>query len=128
MVGAPIGRPFLKLFPCPEVVGSSPNDFTSFIQCPGDMWQPLLGPHVTNLFATNMPCVGRQFVHTTDQSIRHKHATCRMPICPHDCQPTPTMCRTALPTQLLPRVIWPCHVIIHMDCTDCTVSTFVLPV
>ena len=57
MVGAPIGRPFPKLYPFLEVAGSSLANYTNFNQCPGDMWQPLLGPCVTNPFTTNMPCV-----------------------------------------------------------------------
>jgi hypothetical protein len=54
--GAPVGRPFPKPYPCPEVAGSSPADYTSFNQCPGDTWRPLFGPRVTNPFAT-MPRV-----------------------------------------------------------------------
>jgi hypothetical protein len=56
MGGAPVGRPFPKPHPCPEVAGSSPADYTSFNQYVGDTWQPFLGPCVTNPFTT-MPRV-----------------------------------------------------------------------
>jgi hypothetical protein len=45
-VARSVGRPFPKLYPCPEVAGSSPADYTNFIQCPGDTWRPCLG-HVS---------------------------------------------------------------------------------
>jgi hypothetical protein len=46
MVGVPVGRPFPKLFPCPEVAGSSPADYTNFNQCQVTRGDPCLG-HVS---------------------------------------------------------------------------------
>jgi hypothetical protein len=64
-MGASIGWPFPKRYPCPEVAGSIPSDYTSFNQCLGGMCRPLTGPRVAIPFTKNKPCFIHQLVHMT---------------------------------------------------------------
>jgi hypothetical protein len=73
-VGALVGWPFPKRYPCLEVAGLIPADYTSFNRCLGDTWWPLSGPCVSILFTTNKPRVIHQLIHMTTNT----PATCHM--------------------------------------------------
>jgi hypothetical protein len=107
MGGTPVGWPFPKLYPCPEVAGSSPADYISFIHSLGDTWRPCLG-HVS---PTHSPPI----CHMSDanSSTRLPTNTCHVSYGPANSASATCMA--------LPCVVRPCHVSIR---TDCTVSTF----
>jgi hypothetical protein len=66
--------------------------------CLGDTWWPLLRPHVTNPFATNMPRVRRRFVHmSSNQHLPCVIQPCQLSFC--HMSYGPTTCRMALPRQ-----------------------------
>jgi hypothetical protein len=67
-------------------VGSIPVDYTSFNQCLGDTWWPLIGPRVAIPFATNKLRVICQLVHMTTNHTYHVS---------YD----PATCHTTLPRQ-----------------------------
>jgi hypothetical protein len=52
-MGAPVGQPFPKLYPAPEVTRSTPAECKGFNQQIGDTWRPLIGPCVAIPFAAN---------------------------------------------------------------------------